>query len=261
MRPLRLQTVTGELRYTRPRARRRRVICTAATGEHTGLLEIALPPLREYARRYRYDLVTVPHDTAFGRPASWGRIPIIYRLLDSHELVVWIDADAIIVDLARNIADELRTGKDLYLVEHHSQASGERTANAGVMMLRSGAWAKALLEAAWARIDLIDHPWWENAAIMQLLGYRTEVGSAGPEHHTEWRERTQLIDLAWNSTPYYVASPTPVINHYGSIALDERRRAMLTDLAGVAMHAGLRRSSEFKKSWPRPGRKHGRGFR
>jgi hypothetical protein len=241
MRPIRLYTVVGEGRIRRPRLRRSRVICTVATGAHVGLLDIALPSLRAYANRHHFDLVAVRHDTAFGRPVAWGKLPIIHGLLNaSYKLVVWIDADAIIVNLEPNIADEVRPGKDLYLVEHYFEPSGEATANTGVMMIRAGDWARQLLAAAWARTDLIQHQWWENAAIMQLLGYRTEVGSARPERDTEWRERTQLLDLAWNSTPRYVASPNPIINHYGSLPLEERRAGMLADLGALAMRQGLR---------------------
>jgi hypothetical protein len=57
--------------------------------------------------------------------------------------VAWLDADAIIVDGSRDLAAELRRGRDLYLVEHHERASDMVAANTGVFMLRAGDWAES----------------------------------------------------------------------------------------------------------------------
>lgn len=231
MKPIRLYTVIGEGRILRPRLRRPRVICTAATGPFTELLDINLPVLRAYAKRHRFDLVTVTDDTACGRPAAWGKIPIILRLLASYQVVVWLDADTIIVDPSRNIADELRPGKDLYLVEHYHERGV--TANTAVFMLRSGACAKCLPIRAWNRTDYLHHQWWENAAIMELLGYRVDPVPCVHERRTPWRDRTHFLDIAWNSMPFHITSPGPVINHYGGQPLEVRRARMLADRAAI----------------------------
>lgn len=211
--------------------RTRRALCTAATGPFADLLAISAPTLGAYARQHRFDLVAVTDETAAGRPAAWGKIPIVQGLLDDYDIVAWVDADAVIVDRSRDLTDELRRGKHLYLVEHHHEPSGEVTANTGVFMLRSGPWARAFLAAVWAREDLIDHRWWENAAVMELLGYRIDPQPAGRERHTEWLARTHFLDVAWNSMPHWCASPTPLINHYASLPLVERRARMIADLA------------------------------
>jgi hypothetical protein len=215
----------------------KRVLCTAASGPFAQLLAIGLPALRAYARKYRFDLMAVTRADAYGRPPAWGKVPIIYQLLDSYGVVVWIDADAAIVDTSRNIADELAPGKDLYLVEHRGfTGDGELvTANTGVMMLRSGAWSKRLLETAWAvREDLIYHRWWENAAMLELLGYRVDPQPSQHERVTEWFVRTHLLDVEWNSMPHFCASPTPLINHYAGLPLAERKARMLADVAATA---------------------------
>lgn len=224
-----LETVLGEDQIRRPRLRRPSVICTAATGGHTQLLEIGLPTLRAYAKRHRFDLVTVTHDTAFGRAATWGKLPIIYRLLQSYEVVVWLDADTIVVDPSRNIAEELRPDKDIYLVELYHELGG-RVPNAGVMMFRAGACAESLILRAWQRTDLVDRNWRDNGAIAELLGYRVEPLPWLRTHTTAWSERTRYLDLCWNSMPYFVPSFAPVINHYGGQPLEIRRARMFADL-------------------------------
>lgn len=215
------------------------MICTAATGQHVELLEITLPVLTAYARRHRFDLVDVRHDTAFGRPASWGKIPIIRGLLEAYELVVWVDADAIIVDLERDITEELRPAKDLYLVEHRNET--DAAANAGVLMLRSGAWSRALLAAMWGSVERIDHHWWENAALLDLLGYSIDSHPWGIVRSTPWLERTRFIDVAWNTMPSqpWFAGPRAVVKHYGGWPHERRRSEMLRDLGQVVSQTGL----------------------
>lgn len=206
----------------------RRVICTQATGAFVDLLDIARPSLEAYADRYGWDLRISTDDTAEGRPPAWGKVPILRGALERYDLVAWIDADAIIVNQDCDIAGELRRGKHLYLVEHHGP-TGEVTANTGVFMLRSTRWARRLLEQVWNRTDLIDHRWWENAAIMEMLGYRCDPQPAEHERRTRWLRRTRFLDVAWNSIPHWDHSPSPAIKHYAGLPLDQRRALMEAD--------------------------------
>lgn len=211
--------------------RGRKVLCSAATGAFESLFELSGPPLVHYARKHGWELVVSHQDTACGRPAAWGKLPVLLAALESYELVAWVDADALVVDCARDLADELRPGKHLYLVEH-AHPSGVTTANSGVMMLRASRWSRRLLKRAWACEDLIDHVWWENAAIMRLLGYDVGAHSARRGDDPRPLARVRFLDVAWNSIPHWVGSPRPRIKHYAALPLDERRARMLADLRG-----------------------------
>jgi hypothetical protein len=210
---------------------RRKLLCTAATGPFAELVEVSLPTLEAYADRHRWELVICREDTARGRPPAWGKVPLLADLLDRHDVVMWIDGDAVIVDDSLDVLSELRWHRDLYLVEHTN--AGITTANSGVMMLRAGDWTRRFLAAVWAQEDLIDHPWWENAAIMRLLGYRLAWPSATRGRATRWRLRTHYLDVAWNSLPHWHSSPAPRITHYASLPMEERRERMLADAHGA----------------------------
>jgi galactosyl transferase GMA12/MNN10 family len=207
---------------------RRKVICTIAAGDFAPLLEIARPSLEAYAARHEWELVLRHDGDARGRPLAWAKIPLIADLLGRYDLVTWLDADAIIVDGSRDLASELRWRRDLYLVEHHERTSSQVTANTGVFMLRTGDWAKRLLEAVWAQEDLIEHIWWENAAMMRLLGYRIDSPrEAGRERRTPWLRRVRFLDVAWNDMAHFHhSSPAPRIKHFGGLPLDIRATAM-----------------------------------
>ena len=213
--------------------RRRKVICTVGSGPFAELLAVSLPTFESYAQRHGWELVVERGDRSDGRPAPWAKIPLISELLGRYDLVMWIDSDAVIVNESVDLASECRWRKHLYLVEHRHAPTGEVTANAGVMMFRAGRWAQHLLEAIWAQEDLITHRWWENAALMRLLGYRIDPQPAGPEHRTRWLRHVHFLDVAWNSMPHWDASPTPRIVHYASLPLEERRQRMLADVAAA----------------------------
>lgn len=213
------------------RRNRRKAICTSVTGDQFAeLYELSRPGLERFADYHGWQLLVTRTDTAQGRPASWGKVPILQDALGSFDLVAWIDVDAVVVDGSRDLAAEQRRGKHLYLVEH-AHPSGETTANAGVMMLRASRWTRRLLAEVWASVDLIDHIWWENAALMRLLGYRLDAQPVTRGDDLRRLARVEFLDVAWNSIPHWVASPAPRIKHYAGLPVEERRTLMLADRA------------------------------
>jgi hypothetical protein len=206
------------------------VICSRATGTHIELLSNAVPTLLAYGERHGWDVViSTEEELAEGRPASWGKLPLIRELLDQYDLVWWVDSDALIVDASVDLREELVDGKDLYLVEHLFPAPHDFAASAGVMLWRSSDWSKALVDALWASEAYVHHRVWENAALLELLGYGIERF-----HHpapTPLMARVQLLSPDWNSVWPDPARSPKVHHHGGSIEFADRRRFMIEDLA------------------------------
>jgi hypothetical protein len=131
----------------------------------------------------------------------------------------------VIVDCSLDIASELEHGRFLYLVEHQTKEG--RMPNSGVMLLRGGEQTIAFLDDVYAQRDLVDHRWWENAAICRLLGYRLDpIGPGTPTPLL--REHTKLISPRWNSIPDAPAEH-PRIRHYPGYSLKVRAAFMLRD--------------------------------
>jgi hypothetical protein len=208
----------------------RRAICSLATGSFVELLGVAAATFEPYARYWGWDLVLSTEDLADGRPAPWGKIPFIRDLLSEYDWVLWLDADTVIVDLARDVFEMVEPDKDVYLVEHVLNFSGDaRAANTGVMLLRAGEWTNELLRRTWENDAFVHHGWWENAALLDVLGY--EIGAESTSKLTTpgpLMERVKLIDPAWNSI-WAFDLPHPVITHHAALPFPSRRRAMLDD--------------------------------
>jgi hypothetical protein len=128
------------------------------------MLAIALPRFQVYAERHGYELVADRPPTL--DPPSWGKVPLLLDLLRTHEAVLWLDCDVLIRDATIDIAHDVPPSRSHGLVTH---ITGEgRIPNCGVWYVRRA--ARPLLEAVLERYEKYKaHPWWEQAAVIELL--------------------------------------------------------------------------------------------
>jgi hypothetical protein len=202
-----------------------KVIVSLGTGPQSRLLHIAARSFRRYARRHGYELALHTELVDATRPAPWSKVVLLRELAARHDVLVWLDADLVIVDPTTDIADELEDGRFLYVVEHQTKEG--RMPNSGVMLLRGGAKTIAFLDEVYAQEDLVNHRWWENAAICRLLGYRLDpIGAGLPTPLLT--EHTKFISPRWNSIPDAPAT-RPRIRHYPGYSLKVRAAFMARD--------------------------------
>jgi hypothetical protein len=202
-----------------------KVIVSLGTGPQARLLGLASRSFRRYANAHGYELSLHTEAIDSARPPPWSKVLLLRRLAAKHELLLWLDADLVIVDSSVDIASELERQRFLYLVEHHTKEG--RMPNSGVMLLRGGSQTSAFLEDVYAQDDLVNHRWWENAAISRLLGYELDpVGPCKPT--TLLTEHTKFISPRWNSIPG-APEPRPYIRHYPGYSLKVRAAFMARD--------------------------------
>jgi hypothetical protein len=209
----------------------RRVLCSLGIGPYLDVLAVSSITFEAYAALHGYDLVLSTEPIAPERPPAWQKIALARRLLDSYEDVLWIDADAIFLDVSRDVADLVRPGKDLYLVEHVWEGGRARSANTGVFLIRATDWSRSFLDRVWAAEQWIDHPWWENAAVLDLLGYAVPPDLSPPYKAgtSDLEERVELLPAEWNSTEGEAAVAAPRIRHRGRRGSTEALRDELVE--------------------------------
>jgi hypothetical protein len=102
------------------------------------------------------------HDS-FERPPSWFKIPYITcEIKEGFDYVLWIDSDAMLTGKQR-VKDLIDPKSDLTI------ATDENGINCGVMAWRSSEKTLKFLGRVWEREEFIDHPWWEQAAIADMI--------------------------------------------------------------------------------------------
>ena len=145
---------------------------------------ITLKSMKRYAKKNGFD-IKLFNELVSDRPPAWNKILIMQKILDSgkYDFVFWIDSDAVIVG-KEDICNEIVDGKDFYLVKHF--VKGRDAPNTGVVLLRNSKWSKDFLKTVWEKTDYINHRWWENAAINDLLGFSEDVQESKIKQNINW---------------------------------------------------------------------------
>lgn len=171
-----------------------RALVTYADGWMAELQSIAMPSLEEFAERHGYELV-VTDLSASNRPPSWMKVPILEWALRRHDEALWVDADVVIADPREDlpVPDQFWQA----LAVHHTN-DGE-VPNCGVWFVRRP--MAPVLADLWEMVGYIHHPWWEQGAMLELLGYDPWVRPVRLGEPTELHERTCFLGREWNSHP------------------------------------------------------------
>jgi hypothetical protein len=204
------------------------VLCSLGTGKQRKLLRLAAVTFRRYAKRHGYQLDLREQALDEERPPAWSKVALIRRLLDQHELVLWLDADTVVVRGDRDIADELPGDRFMAMVQH--TVAGKANPNTGVMVIRAGDEARRFFAEVWDQTQYLNHRWWEQAAVMNLLGYDPETGERARE--SDWHDRIHWLGNEWNSIRDDPA-PRPRIRHWPGFTVTRR----FTEMALATLRA------------------------
>ncbi len=195
-------------------------------GSFGEILDVSGATFEIYARRHGYDLDLRRELIDPSRTAAWNKVPLFLDLLTRYDLVVWVDADAAIVDPTDDIADALGHRDLMALVAH--EYDDQIIPNCGVWVLRPHRAVRRFLEKIWMHTEYLDHKWWENAALLVELGYRIEP-RVEIARRSRMRQRVRLLDGSWNSISEDRAA-NPRINHYPGRSREHRLEHLTLDL-------------------------------
>lgn len=199
-----------------------RCIVTCAAGAHEELLDVALPGFERFATAHGYDLRAERNwrCASWGGdlPPAWSKVWLLLDALNNHEEVVWLDCDLIIVDASEDFPP-LKHDLSHAMVRHFDGPIDRcsEVPNTGVWRLKPH--ARELLEDV-ARLEVFaDHGWWEQAAVMTMMGY--SVPPQGSDfkdtrcrcvRQTKWQRLCQWMRLQWNSHPNYRADRPRIVH-------------------------------------------------
>jgi hypothetical protein len=206
-----------------------KALVTFGVGRYAPLLDISRPLFRQYAERHGYEYIELVNVPAT-RPLSWMKLEPLARALETYDAVLWLGADVVIVDGSEDIGSQVAPDAWQGMVAHH--VSEGEVPNCDVWYLHPP--MAPILKQAWEMTGFINHPWWEQAAIMHLMGYdlgKLPIKCTTP---TDLYRHTHFLPLAWNSheSSDRAAEPRFVHATYGPVdwRLDVMRR-----YAGVAV--------------------------
>ena len=157
-----------------------------------------LPLMDAYATRHGLECYCVNLANEVTHP-SWMKVPSIGLTLHDYDRVLWLDADVVIYDSSRNIFDDVDPDAWQSVVEHETECGV--VPNCGVWVVTRHMIPS--LEFVWdKRLAYENHPWLEQACIMEMMGYKV---TAGPHsvmgEPTNLYRRTQFLPAKWNHHP------------------------------------------------------------
>ena len=170
----------------------KRAIATFGVGKCQAMLNIALPSFKAFAKRHGYDLF-VADKTGMARPPAWYKIPMLQTLLADYDEVLWLDSDTVIVDGREDMNVPAEAWQAVVI---HKTYEGE-SPNLGVWLVRKA--MLPYLQQAWDLTEYIHHKWWENAAIIDLMGF-DPAHPVCPAIPNELLSHTHRLENWWNST-------------------------------------------------------------
>ncbi|MDF2659980.1 MAG: hypothetical protein K0Q94_2771 [Paenibacillus sp.] len=197
--------------------RSRMLVCSLAVGEpHVSCMRWMAPTARYYAGRHRMDHLLLPlYHTKLdpSRPTAWSKVIVLNHMLKLYDTVMWLDADTIIVNPGVDIRSELDPLVPVHMVAHRL---GRRTIpNTGVWVCRNDPRTFELLEAIWNHTEFVHDGWWEQAALMDLIGYEPRGRVCRFREPTAFTPYVRFLNEKWNSRYAAPASETYILHYSG----------------------------------------------
>ena len=168
-----------------------KAIVSFGTGKHKELLDIAFPTFKAFADLHGWDLYCCD-EIGKSRPAPWYKVNSLLELLQDYDEALFLGADTVIVDGREDLT--VPPGYWQALVEHHT--GDGCVPNTDVWFCRKS--MIATLRQVWSMDKWLMHGWWEQAALMELMGYQVWQPARVLLSGTELYRMTYFLDHAWN---------------------------------------------------------------
>ncbi|WP_276354288.1 hypothetical protein [Cohnella caldifontis] len=191
------------------------LICSMASGaKHLEMLAITGLTFKLYAQFHQMDCLLLTNQRLDpSRPPAWDKVALLHEMSRKYKIVLWVDSDSIIRIPFPDIRDELYGHYPMYLARQDLN----QVPNTGVWVVRGTDEARSMLKEIWNNTAYLYHPWWEQGALMDLMGFRF-TGNPNPHEGLSfaanpWGERVGRLDTKWNSCDSKQTEYT-VIKHY-----------------------------------------------
>lgn len=223
------------------------IVTAYRRSEYAALAKLTLPRMQAFAARHGHDLrIHRLEDTDLDR--AWMKVPPILDALDSDfEFVVWLDIDALILRLDRDILDAARPGIDLLMSWHEPNPAQLDSFlypedgipahyNAGVYLIRRSNWSRDFFARMLTKRGQLNHPWSDQAALHVMLGLNESLGLGPDLSNVPDRLSVGHLDTVWNSIPGVAMADDPVIHHFAGLPHDVRLRLMESSVAMLEIY-------------------------
>lgn len=168
--------------------------------------DLAVPSFQPFARHWGYEVEAVDlavdgeGTDAAAQRAKWAKLTVLRSALGRHALVLWLDADVLLLRDDEDIADLLAPGDFQALALEQVPSERRTNPNTGVWLMRS-------CPASFAFLDAVDAagpqpgPWADQGAVLAALGWDRgddRYRGARPGAGSPFLAGTSWLPTSWN---------------------------------------------------------------
>jgi ADP-heptose:LPS heptosyltransferase len=187
------------------------VLIQQGSGQHLQMLNISYQLHSSYAARHALNYCCVRGSIQSVLPPFWDKIRLIQMMLAAgSELVVWLDADTLVVRPEVDVRSALPDGAPIGMCRNPLPWEDQPWHyNSGVMIIRNSGQARWFFDEVWRAGPLDRHPWQEQARINELASKHPDL--------------VQQLEDKWNSTEGVNPVRDPIIRAWhGHVAKTEK---------------------------------------
>ncbi|KAF9363534.1 hypothetical protein BGX34_003891 [Mortierella sp. NVP85] len=147
------------------------------------MAEASLPSAenkRTYAKKHGYDFVARSAEFAQEefrhRRLVWGKIGAIQKVLPHYEWLLWMDMDALVANMDKDVREIIRLAEEMDTREGHdvslivARPQKDKMLNAGVMLIKNTEWSHRFWSEVQRRRDWYNKsPSFEQGAIWEVM--------------------------------------------------------------------------------------------
>ena len=178
-------------------------------------LELVHDRHQDYADKWNFDYLVVLGEVRLDwevQHGGWAKIELVRQMLArGYRYVVWVDADAMIVDMNTDLRDGCPEG--LGMVMHNGKGTPGPHLNVGVMLMQNSERVRAFVDEWITRYPgTTEFPWYEQGEAHKMA------------HDPLWADVVIEIDKRWNACDYAgTHTDNPVIMGWHGMGLPAQR--------------------------------------
>ncbi len=204
-------------------------LVTGWTPDLSVLARISVPFMERYAAAHVLEFEPIEFN---GNLAGFEKLPPLLRLLRDGREVIWVDIDVLMLGSA-DLREDLPIDRPLCLAYHEGTNVLVPHYNTGVMVLRPDEALIELLDRAY-RLGVarqVRHPWHDQAAILQILGYYSMIVNDKRADAPDPRYSALIgrLDVDFNSIVGFCVGNDPQFHHYAGLRGMWREKVMRVD--------------------------------
>lgn len=191
-------------------------IITSHDENYNEIGQITTKSMANYASKFnlKFEFLEMP---STGRVQTWNKIISIKEeiLKKENDYIMWVDADVFFPNDAENILSVIENNFEIYLTSHYcSVFKGSnykntilttKRINCGVMIFKVSDYCLEFLNKVWNKKEFINHFWYEQAAIMDLIGLKADLtGNLKDNQGIEYYiNKIKFLPKEWNTIPSF----------------------------------------------------------